>query len=37
MADQSDTTSRPLVSVVMPTYNYAGFIAETLERLCEQT
>jgi len=28
---------RPLVSVIIPTYNHAGFIREALESLCTQT
>ena len=36
MSRQS-TSSRPLVSVVVPTYNYGRFIGETLESLRAQT
>ena len=29
--------NKPLVSVIVPTYNYGHFIEETLECLCSQT
>lgn len=35
--EESDTTSRPLVSVIIPTYNYGALIGETLDSLRRQT
>lgn len=35
--NESDTTSRPLVSIIMPTYNYAQMIGEAVESLQSQT
>lgn len=35
--NESDTTSGPLVSVIMPTYNYGRMIGEALESLQSQT
>ena len=34
---QESTSSRPLVSVIVPTYNYGRFIGETLDSLRAQT
>lgn len=34
---RTDKTSEPLVSIIIPTYNYGGMIGETLNRLGHQT
>ena len=34
---ESSLTDRPLVSVIIPTYDRAGIIGETIENVCQQT